>query len=64
MTDAPLAVHEGCGGTLKRVVQAPPIIFNGPGFYVTDSRGKNSAGVTAKQDSDSKPAGSGSESSS
>lgn len=64
MTDAPLAVHDGCGGTVKRMVQAPPIIFNGPGFYVTDSRGKNSAGTTAKQDDGAKPSGKDSDSSS
>jgi putative FmdB family regulatory protein len=27
-----------CGGTLTRQFHAAPIIFNGSGFYVTDSR--------------------------
>ncbi|HTX58340.1 MAG TPA: FmdB family zinc ribbon protein [Verrucomicrobiae bacterium] len=34
--------HEGvcarCGGPLKRVFSAAPILFKGPGFYLTDSR--------------------------
>ncbi|MBI5947170.1 MAG: zinc ribbon domain-containing protein [Chloroflexi bacterium] len=33
-----------CGkGTAKRVLHAPRVVFKGSGFYVTDSRGKNSA---------------------
>jgi len=55
ITDPPLAGHEACGGPVKRVVQAPLIIFNGPGFYVTDSLGKNSAATPAKRESDPKP---------
>jgi putative FmdB family regulatory protein len=27
-----------CGGTARRVLHAPPIVFKGSGFYVTDSR--------------------------
>ncbi len=27
-----------CGGTAKRMIHAPPIVFKGSGFYVTDSR--------------------------
>jgi putative FmdB family regulatory protein len=27
-----------CGGTARRVLHAPPIIFKGSGFYVTDNR--------------------------
>jgi putative FmdB family regulatory protein len=27
-----------CGGSARRVIQAPPIVFKGSGFYVTDSR--------------------------
>lgn len=34
--DAPCAA---CGGAMKRVFNPAPIIFNGSGFYVTDSRG-------------------------
>jgi putative FmdB family regulatory protein len=27
-----------CGGTARRVIHAPPVVFKGSGFYVTDSR--------------------------
>lgn len=27
-----------CRGKAQRVIQAPPIVFKGSGFYVTDSR--------------------------
>ncbi len=33
-----------CGGELKRVISPAPIIFKGSGFYVTDSRKKESSG--------------------
>jgi putative FmdB family regulatory protein len=35
---------EECGkGTAKRVLHAPPVVFKGSGWYVTDSRNKKSA---------------------
>ena len=27
-----------CGGSARRVLHAPPIVFKGSGFYATDSR--------------------------
>lgn len=36
--DAPLAVHQGCGGDLKRILQPVGIVFKGSGWYITDSR--------------------------
>lgn len=27
-----------CGGTARRVIHAPPVLFKGSGFYITDSR--------------------------
>jgi len=42
-----------CGGTLTRVFNPAPIIFNGSGFYVTDSRPAKTA--DAPKSSDSKP---------
>jgi len=36
-----------CGGDGRRVFSPVPIIFKGPGFYVTDSRAKNSAAGSA-----------------
>jgi putative FmdB family regulatory protein len=32
-----------CGKTSNRVLQAPPIVFKGSGFYATDSRGSSKA---------------------
>jgi putative FmdB family regulatory protein len=39
-TDAPLKVHDNCGGELRKVFQPAPIVFKGSGWYVTDSRTK------------------------
>lgn len=48
-----------CRGTAQRVLYAPPIVFKGSGFYVTDSRGAapSEAGASAES---SKPSDSGS----
>ncbi len=32
--------------TAKRVLHAPRVLFKGSGFYVTDSKGKSTAGAT------------------
>ncbi len=46
-----------CGGTARRVLHAPPIVFKGSGFYVTDSRKRSwsdgdggSNGTSASED--------------
>ena len=39
-SDAPLAVCPTCEGKIYRVIQPVGIVFKGSGFYVTDSRGK------------------------
>jgi putative FmdB family regulatory protein len=36
--DKPIADCPACQGIARRVFCPVPIIFNGPGFYVTDSR--------------------------
>jgi putative FmdB family regulatory protein len=41
-----------CGGRAKRVLFAPPIVFKGSGFYITDSR-KNGDSATVGGDSSS-----------
>jgi putative FmdB family regulatory protein len=47
--DAPLTVHEGCGGTVERLISASGFNFKGTGWYVTDyARG----GSKSKKDSD------------
>jgi putative FmdB family regulatory protein len=45
---------EECGkGIAKRVLYAPPVVFKGSGWYVTDSKGKNSATTDSHSDSES-----------
>jgi putative FmdB family regulatory protein len=44
--DKPIADCPSCHGIARRIFYPVPIIFNGPGFYVTDSkeqRGKGSS---------------------
>lgn len=43
---------EECGkGTAKRVLHAPPVVFKGSGWYVTDSKGKSTATTESRSDS-------------
>ncbi len=43
-----------CGGKAQRVIQAPPIVFKGSGFYKTDSRKAPAAESDSSSASDSK----------
>jgi putative FmdB family regulatory protein len=43
-----------CGAQAKRVLYAPPIVFKGTGFYITDSRKGSSATLGSDTSSDSK----------
>lgn len=54
-SDAPLEVHEGCGGHVHRLLSAPALQFKGKGWYVTDyGRGGNSpAGTNGKSETKS-----------
>ena len=57
--DKPIADCPSCHGIARRIFCAVPIIFNGPGFYVTDSReergkGSNPSGLGKKDDGGSK----------
>jgi putative FmdB family regulatory protein len=45
--DTPLSVCPECTGKIRRVVQPVGILFKGSGFYKTDSRSANTAGVAA-----------------
>ena len=36
MTDKPLKKHEGCGGSLTKLISAAGFQFKGTGWYVTD----------------------------
>jgi putative FmdB family regulatory protein len=61
--DAPLAVHEKCGGHVHRLMSAPSFQFKGSGWYVTDyakgsgsspahtESGKSESGKNEKSDS-------------
>ena len=63
-SDRRITVHEGCGGTVERLLSSPSFQFKGSGFYITDyakgSKGKNgskkkeeSAAPAAKTESSS-----------
>ena len=60
-SDAPLTVHEGCGGELEKLLSAPAFHLKGSGWYATDyakGSGKNPApkpagDAAAKSDSKS-----------
>ena len=43
-----------CGGKAQRVIQAPPIVFKGSGFYKTDSRKAPAAESESSSASDGK----------
>ena len=47
--DRPVAACPACGRDARRVFCPVPIVFKGPGFYTTDSRGASSA---SSKDSD------------
>jgi predicted nucleic acid-binding Zn ribbon protein len=68
--EAPLTVHEGCGGEVERIIFASALQFKGTGFYITDygrggkSRPTNGSNANAKSESktESKESKSGSKS--
>jgi predicted nucleic acid-binding Zn ribbon protein len=35
-SDAPLTVHENCGGAVARLLSPPALQFKGTGWYITD----------------------------
>ena len=56
--EAPLTVHEGCGGGLERIIFASALQFKGTGWYVTDyarggSKPSSTNGSNAKPESES-----------
>lgn len=56
-SDAPLTVHEGCGGKVERLLSAPAFQLKGSGWYATDypKSGSEKKGETASNGvSDSK----------
>jgi putative FmdB family regulatory protein len=53
-SDAPLTVHEDCGGQVERLISAPAIQFKGTGWYVTDYARSNSSSGKSSDSKDSK----------
>ena len=45
-SDAPVKVHENCGGKVARLLTAPTFQFKGSGFYITDYANKHSSSPT------------------
>lgn len=58
-SDAPLETHDGCGGTVRRLLSVPALQFKGTGWYVTDYARSGSNGGNGKS-SESKAADNGS----
>jgi putative FmdB family regulatory protein len=57
-SDAPLEVHEGCGGQVERLLSAPALQFKGTGWYVTDyARNGSSASSNGPDKGDAKSDG-------
>jgi len=52
-SDEPLAVHDTCGGAVRRLLSAPALQFKGSGWYITDY-GRSSGG---SGNGESKPSG-------
>jgi predicted nucleic acid-binding Zn ribbon protein len=58
MKDEPLSDCPECDGEVRRVIQPVPILFKGPGFYVTDSKGSNPTARIPSNGESSEDAGS------
>jgi putative FmdB family regulatory protein len=67
-SDDPVAIHEGCGGAVERLVSAPSFQFKGSGWYVNDyprnakpesaTNSDSTKNSDSAKNSDSKPAAS------
>jgi putative FmdB family regulatory protein len=69
-SDAPVKVHDACGGKVARLLTAPNFKFKGTGFYITDYPNKHdsspahdSNGSTSSNGSNDSDGGKGKESS-
>jgi putative FmdB family regulatory protein len=64
ISEPALTTHDGCGGSVHRLLSPAPFILKGGGWYVTDypsearkkalSAEKSSAGTTSSEKSDTK----------
>ncbi|MGI8990649.1 MAG: FmdB family zinc ribbon protein [Bryobacteraceae bacterium] len=52
--DAPLTIHEECGGPVERLISSPAFHFKGTGWYVTDYAKTNGKAPNGKDGSESK----------
>ncbi|MEA2647035.1 MAG: hypothetical protein QOE92_2118 [Chloroflexota bacterium] len=50
ITEAPLKKCTECGAPVRRIFYPVGIVFKGPGFYKTDSRGGSGSGIPAGED--------------
>ena len=52
-SDKPLKKHEGCGGSLTKLISASGFQFKGSGWYVTDyaRKGQSQSGDSSKTES-------------
>ncbi|HEY1239315.1 MAG TPA: FmdB family zinc ribbon protein [Bryobacteraceae bacterium] len=54
-SDAPVTIHEGCGGAVERLISAPALQFKGSGWYITDyARNGKDSGSGSKSKPDTK----------
>jgi putative FmdB family regulatory protein len=56
MTDEPVQECPRCRGHVRRVIHPVGVIFNAPGFYITDSRPKASEEKPAEKKAEEKKA--------
>jgi putative FmdB family regulatory protein len=54
-SDAPIAVHDGCGGEVEKLVSLSSFALKGSGWYVTDYARKDSGGAKKDAKAESKP---------
>src|SRR5581483_6304228 len=55
-SDAPLTVHEDCGGEVERLISPPALQFKGSGWYITDYARGGNASPGEKNGSSGEPA--------
>lgn len=49
-SDSPLTTHDGCGGSVQRVLQPAAVVFKGSGWYITDSRNRSNGSAKSEAD--------------
>jgi putative FmdB family regulatory protein len=51
-SDAPVEVHEGCGGKVEKLISTSALMFKGSGFYITDyAKGGSKSESSSKSES-------------